>query len=136
MYSRQDAGGRKPEVGRLVGPRCLSRLAVLGLCFSLSGWAQQPSAKPDAPADVKKTDTKTAGSAAEKNAPAAAQASEPKKQIEEDAAKLLELATALKAEVDKTSKDTLSLKVIKQAETIERLAKGVKQELKQTGGAS
>lgn len=59
-----------------------------------------------------------------------------RKQIADDAAKLLELATQLKAAVDKTDKDTLSLDVIRKADTIERLAKGVKEKMKLTVGAS
>jgi hypothetical protein len=61
---------------------------------------------------------------------------ERKKQIADDAAKLLELATQLKDEVDKTNKDTLSLNVIKKAESIEKLAHGVKEKMKLTMGAS
>ncbi len=61
---------------------------------------------------------------------------ERKRQIADDTAKLLALATELKTEVDKTSKDTLSLSVIRKAETIERLAKGVKEKMKLTVGAS
>lgn len=61
---------------------------------------------------------------------------ERKKQIADDAARLLQLATELKAEVDKTNKDTLSLNVIKKADTIERLAKGVKEKMKLTIGGS
>ncbi|HTX76936.1 MAG TPA: hypothetical protein VMD29_12080 [Terracidiphilus sp.] len=59
-----------------------------------------------------------------------------RKQISDDAAKLLELATELKSAVDKTDKDTLSLDVIRKADTIERLAKGVKEKMKLTVGAS
>jgi len=59
-----------------------------------------------------------------------------RKQISDDAAKLLELATELKASVDKTDRDTLSLDVIRKADTIERLAKGVKEKMKLTVGAS
>lgn len=60
---------------------------------------------------------------------------ERKKQIAEDAAKLLELATDLKKEVDKTDKDLLSITVIRKAEMIEKLAKGVKEKMKLTAGA-
>ena len=61
---------------------------------------------------------------------------ERKKQIAEDSAKLLKLATDLKAEVDKTDKDTLSLIVIRKAEEIERLAHNVKEKMKLTVGQS
>ncbi len=46
----------------------------------------------------------------------------PKSQIAEDSANLLNLASGLKAEVDKTSRDTLSILVIKKANEIEQLA--------------
>jgi hypothetical protein len=59
-----------------------------------------------------------------------------RKQIADDAARLLQLATELKTAVDKTDKDTLSLDVIRKAESIERLAKGVKEKMKLTAGAS
>ena len=59
-----------------------------------------------------------------------------RKQIADDAAKLLQLATELKAEVDKTDKDTLSLQVIRKADTIEKLAKSVTEKIKLTAGAS
>ena len=42
-------------------------------------------------------------------------------------ARLLKLATELKAEVDKSSKDTLSVSVIRKAEEIEKLARSVKE---------
>lgn len=59
-----------------------------------------------------------------------------RKQIADDAARLLQLATELKTAVDKTDKDTLSLDVIRKAESIEKLAKGVKEKMKLTAGAS
>jgi hypothetical protein len=66
----------------------------------------------------------------------AAANAERKKQIAEDTAKLLKLAAELKAEVDKTTKDTLSLGVIRKAGEIERLAHNVKEKMKLTVGAS
>jgi hypothetical protein len=45
-----------------------------------------------------------------------------KKQIADDSVNLMKLASNLKAEVDKTNQDTLSLAVIRQAEEIEKLA--------------
>jgi hypothetical protein len=61
---------------------------------------------------------------------------ERKKQISDDSAKLLKLATELKAEVEKTSKDTLSLNVIRKADEIERLAHNVKEKMKLSVGGS
>jgi hypothetical protein len=57
---------------------------------------------------------------------------ERKRQIADDSARLLKLASDLKAEVDKTSKDTLSLGVIRKAEEIEKLAHTVKEKMKLT----
>jgi len=53
-----------------------------------------------------------------------------KKEIADDSSKLLKLATDLKAEVDKTNKDTLSLSVIRKADAIEKLAHNVKEKMK------
>jgi hypothetical protein len=55
---------------------------------------------------------------------------ERKKQIVDDSGKLLKLAADLKTEIDKTNKDMLSLDVIRKADEIERLAKGVKEKMK------
>jgi hypothetical protein len=55
---------------------------------------------------------------------------ERRQQIADDSAKLLQLATGLKAEVDKTDKDTLSLTVIRKADEIEKLAHAVKEKMK------
>jgi hypothetical protein len=55
-----------------------------------------------------------------------------KKQIADESANLLKLATDLKAEVDKTTKDTLSINVIRKADQIEKLAHNVKEQMKVT----
>jgi len=54
------------------------------------------------------------------------------KQIVDDSTKLLQLATELKAEVGATHKDTLSLNLIRKAEEIEKLARGIKDKMKLT----
>lgn len=61
---------------------------------------------------------------------------ERRKQIAEDSAKLLKLATDLKTEVDKTTKDELSLSVIRKADEIEKLAHNVKEKMKLTMGGN
>lgn len=50
--------------------------------------------------------------------------------IRKDTEKLLELATELKQEVDKSNENTLALGVVKKAEEIEKLAKSVKNKMK------
>jgi hypothetical protein len=47
-----------------------------------------------------------------------------------DTDKLLTLATDLKQQVDKSTKDTLSVDVIKKADEIEKLAHSVKERMK------
>jgi hypothetical protein len=58
-----------------------------------------------------------------------------KKEVSEDTAKLVKLANDLKAEVDSTDKDTLSVSAIKKAEAIEKLAKSLKQKMTVTVAA-
>jgi|GEM_PF-1635964 len=60
--------------------------------------------------------------------------SDRKKQISDEGSQLLAMALSLKAEVDKTNKDTLSLNVIRKADAIERLAKTVKEKTRQGSG--
>ena len=52
------------------------------------------------------------------------------KQLVEDTQKLLALANELKADVDKSTKDTLSLDVVRKADEIEKLAHSVKEKMK------
>jgi hypothetical protein len=58
------------------------------------------------------------------------------KKLVDDTAKLVSLANELKADVDKSSKDTLSLDVIKKADEIEKLAHSVKEKMKLTAGSN
>ena len=55
-----------------------------------------------------------------------------KQQISDEGTQLLAMAVALKAEVAKTNKDVLSIKVIRKADEIERLAHNVNRKIKQT----
>jgi hypothetical protein len=59
-----------------------------------------------------------------------------KKELSDESAQLLTLAMALKAEVDKTNKNMLSLNVIRKADEIEKLAHNVKEKMKVTVGGS
>jgi hypothetical protein len=56
--------------------------------------------------------------------------SERQKRLVADTDKLLELATELKTDVNKTNKDILSVDVIKKADEIEKLAHNVKERMK------
>ena len=55
---------------------------------------------------------------------------ERQKDLVRDTDKLFTLATDLKAEVDKTNKDVLSVEVVKKAEEIEKLARSVKERMR------
>jgi hypothetical protein len=56
------------------------------------------------------------------------------KLLAQESAELLQLAAELKTAMDKTSKDTLSLEVIRKAGEIEKLAKDIKEKMKLTVG--
>lgn len=70
-----------------------------------------------------------------KNANFEAANTERKRQLMEDSAMLLKLASELKAEIDKTPSDMLSLSVMRKADDIERLAHIVQAKMKLTVGA-
>ena len=55
---------------------------------------------------------------------------ERQKQIVADTAKLLDLAQKLNADVSKSDKNMLSLAVIKEADEIEKLAKSIKEKMR------
>ena len=104
---------------------CLSILAS-GL-MSLAA-AQQPAQGSAAQASVAQAPA-TAEKTADISKPATPQTPQ-QKQLADDTAKLLALANELKAELDKSTKDTLSLSVIKKAEQVEKLAHKVRDEMK------
>lgn len=54
-----------------------------------------------------------------------------KADLQADTEKLYKLTQELKAEVDKSNKDTLSVAVVKKAQEVERLAKSIKERSKQ-----
>jgi hypothetical protein len=117
---------------------CLAGLIVLGFTPKIvegvqvrdPGFRYPPSITrvPDANAqsDINSNQTKQQYEAAN---------AERKKLISADSAMLLKLATDLKAEVDKTDKDTLSIGVIRKADSIEKLAHDVKEKMKLSIGS-
>jgi len=54
--------------------------------------------------------------------------------IRDDTDKLFQLATELKAAVDKTNENLLSLDVVRKADEVEKLAKKVKEKMKESVG--
>ena len=136
MQSWHRAGRGKP-VGwirrRGVQLCLLACCAALGLAASaglLRGHAQS------APAPAPTAATAAPLKAASAPAPAAGQQEKPpigntadeaqKQQIASECSDLLKMATDLKAAVDKTTKDTLSLTVVRKASEIEQLAHKVR----------
>ncbi len=96
---------------------------------SASDKAASPKAgaqtKPQAPAQPVKP--KTAGATASTDANTVLE--QRRQQINNECTDLLKMATSLKAQVDKTTKDELSVAVVRQADQIEKLARTVKDEM-------
>jgi len=114
--------------GRMRSVRNLACLAVFTV-GSISLAAAQQSAQSSATQPPVPQAPATAESTADTSKPTTPQTPQ-LKQLADDTAKLLTLANELKAELDKSSKDTLSLSVIKKAEQVEKLAHKVRDEMK------
>ena len=111
------------------------RWVCAGVVFPAAVAAGQTNASAQAPGSQSNEAKPQADSPKDVQAQKGAQAeSERKKQISDESTRLLAMAIALKAEVDKTTKDTLSLNVIRKADEIEKLAKTVKEKMKQGSG--
>lgn len=142
---RGDRGGRADCTGGATQARrlrnraagfcllaCLLLIAVCVCPWVRVSLAQSASTMSEAAeAEAARAKAKSSGdlkaSAANAQTPAAKQAAsaitDPRqKQIADDTADLLKLANALKAEMDKTNEDTLSVAVVRQAGEIEKLA--------------
>ena len=132
---------RRNQSPRRFAPLLAGGVFFLAALALATGWAQQSTPNyayllqeanrlPDATDQIKMQD----GNSKQQGFDAANEAR--KKQLSDDSAKLLTLAVALKAEVDKTNKDTLSLNVIRKADEIEKLARNVKEKMKVTVGGN
>ena len=111
---------------------CLS--AVFSVALACSAQDSKPASSDAAKLTVPAAADSTTPQAKDAK-PGSAAPNDRKKQIADESAELLNMALALKAEVDKTTKDTLSLNVIKKADQIEKLAKSVKDKMKQSSGS-
>lgn len=92
-----------------------------------SAQKQTPSSPPAAKQNATEATKPEPPANPEDESPAARR----RKQMSEESTQLLNLAMALKAEVDKTNKDMLSLQVIRKADAIEHLARTMRQNLRQ-----
>ena len=141
--AREGAG--RPSKSCVPGLLFCFAAALALACVPLSGQLPQPApAGPQGSQAAVEAGSQTAiakASGPKVNEASVGQASlepassDPSKQIAEDGARLFHLATDLKAEVAKTDKDTLSVAVVRKAEEIERLARSVKERMKQTATA-
>jgi hypothetical protein len=57
--------------------------------------------------------------------------SEKQRKLLEDSEKLVQMAAELKVSVDKSNKNELSLDVVKKAEAVEKLAKSLKERIRE-----
>ncbi len=99
---------------------------LLGVSVFVSGQAPTRPARPTPPPWPSNTEQGEEAAAP----PIKAILKSQHEQMKKDVDHLLQLATELKAEVDKTNSDILSLKVIKKAEEIEKLAKKIQNRMK------
>jgi len=109
-------------------------LAVVALFILHSGVAQQapaPVAPNPEPAAHLQEDS---GNAAVPLSPQEILVQQRKDQLAADTALLLKLANELKSEMDKSTKDELSIAVIKKADQVEKLARKVRDEMRLTMG--
>ena len=74
--------------------------------------------------------TRTSSSESQTERQATIRNADRQKQLAADADKLLKLATDLKLQVDKTTKDTMSVDVIRKAAEIQNLARDIEQQMK------
>ncbi|MGB8988129.1 MAG: hypothetical protein WCC37_16125 [Candidatus Sulfotelmatobacter sp.] len=101
----------------------------LVLLFAISGYAQRPLTPPRVDGSVA---TPTEDENRERIERDMAKKANLERQaaLKSDTDKLLKLATELKASVDRSNENTLSIDVLKKAEEIEKLAHSVKDKMK------
>lgn len=130
MQSWHRAGRARPEGWiRRRGPLCLlaccAALAIASSAGLLRGHAQSALAPATAPPE--KVASVPAPAAGQQEKPPTGNAGDgAEKQITSECADLLKMATDLKSAVDKTTKDTLSITVVRKASEIEQLAHKVR----------
>jgi len=116
----------------------LTAAIVAGAIGAVASQAQT-TAKPEEQASQTSQVNAPQGTQSPENTPAVAadkkslieaKADQRQKELADDTAKLYILANELKAEMDKSTKDTLSLTVIKKAEQVEKLAHKVREEMR------
>ena len=107
---------------------------LLGVCVMPLGVGQQNQSAPKSPTPAQTAPAQPQQAVATSFAVPAPDNTKDQRIAAENAA-LLKLATELKAEVDKSNKDTLSLAVIRKAGEIEHMARGMKDRYKASAAA-
>ena len=124
------AGQRRKQAGwlcALVGAAAFAATAFGLLCgHAQSSPAQTPTPSTQAAAAPQNNGAAPIGGSAKETAGSAAAVNPQKQEITNECANLLQMATALKSEVDKTTKDQLSVTVVRKAGEIEQLAHKVR----------
>ncbi len=95
-------------------------MALIVVVLVVSVWAQQAQPGPPLPASTPAAQSKPAAPVDPK-----------KEQLKADSAKLAKAAAELKAMLNKTDVNTMSLEVIKKAQEVQQLAKQVQKEMKE-----
>ncbi len=125
-----------------VGIKRSAMAAMFAMCIAVAvtvprAAGQETPAKSDAPAEPKpaaSAPAKVVDAPAKADArptdSAAAREAERQAKIAADTEKLYQLTKELQQEVAKSSKDTLSMSVVKKAEEIEKLAKSLKERMR------
>jgi hypothetical protein len=139
--------GAHPPAGRSRRVAVIGGFAIVGALSLLTGAvspgqeAAAPQGNPEEPYLISQTnqlpdanDQMKMRGQNEKQVSFDASNAERKKELSDESAQLLTLAMALKAEVDKTNKDMLSLNVVRKADEIEKLAHNVRTKMKLTAG--
>ena len=111
----------------------LLMLAVVGTLLvgpAVAQYGTSPGAKPERTPGMDSPSAPDPMSRAEEERLNIKRINDRQKTIVADTTKLLQLAQELKEEVDKSTKDQLSLSVVKKAEEVEKLAKAVKEKMK------
>lgn len=112
-------------------PNSVLALAVLVLVGAPCALGQQPPASAQkAPVVAAKPGTALSAAQSGKQAAKGAVPDSSADPMKTESAQLLKLATELKAEIDKTNQNVLSIAVIRKADEIEHMARGMKDKVR------
>ncbi|HEY0795545.1 MAG TPA: hypothetical protein VGD64_07170 [Acidisarcina sp.] len=116
----------------LWNPVCIAVLAIAAAASSTAVFSQSPTAADQSGTTAEAPSAKPASPEAPPAVSTAPSSPEAARQarLVADTARLYKLAQELKVEVDKSSKDTMSVAVIKKAAEVEALARDLKERLK------